>query len=279
MIYHKDSYLVIIGGAEDKTTDKIILKKLVELTQKKEPNFVVVTTATEKPEEAGKQYIKVFNSLGVENVSVLKIESRNDAWGERATQEIEKADCIFFTGGDQLRISSILGGTPIYENLHESLGKGKIIAGTSAGASMMSEIMVVEGEDKEAPSRCTIKMAPGMGLLQGVIIDQHFNQRGRIGRLLSAIAQNPQCLGIGIDENTAIIVNHNNEFGVIGEGVATIIDGRHIDYCNTSEQYPNEPLAITNVSMHVLPAGYGYNLSGKTPIIQSMGKFSGRKER
>ena len=279
MIYHKDSYLVIIGGAEDKTTDKVILSNLVKLTQKKEPRFVVVTTATEKPQEAGEQYIKVFHSLGVENVSVLKIEGRDDAWRDEPAKEIEKADCIFFTGGDQLRITSILGGTPIYENLHKSLGKGKIIAGTSAGASMMSEIMVVEGEDKEAPSRCTIKMAPGMGLLQGAIIDQHFNQRGRIGRLLSAIAQNPQCLGIGIDENTAIIVNHKNEFVVLGDGVATIIDGRHIDFCNTSEQYPNEPLAITNVRIHVLPAGYGYNLSNKTPIIQSKEKFSGRKER
>ena len=279
VIYHKDSYLVIIGGAEDKTTDKVILSNLVKLTQKKEPRFVVVTTATEKPQEAGEQYIKVFHSLGVENVSVLKIEGRDDAWRDEPAKEIEKADCIFFTGGDQLRITSILGGTPIYENLHKSLGKGKIIAGTSAGASMMSEIMVVEGEDKEAPSRCTIKMAPGMGLLQGAIIDQHFNQRGRIGRLLSAIAQNPQCLGIGIDENTAIIVNHKNEFVVLGDGVATIIDGRHIDFCNTSEQYPNEPLAITNVRIHVLPAGYGYNLSNKTPIIQSKEKFSGRKER
>ena len=268
MIYHKDSYLVVIGGAEDKTTDKTILHNLVKLVQKKESKFIIVTTATEHPDEAGEQYVKVFHSLDVENVSVLKIESRDDAWRPEASEQLLQADCIFFTGGDQLRISSILGGTPIHDALQKCIGSGKVIAGTSAGASMMSEIMVVEGEDKEAPSRCTIKMAPGMGLLQGAIIDQHFNQRGRIGRLLSAIAQNPQSLGIGIDENTAIIVDHKNEFKVIGEGVITVIDGRHINYCNTSEQHPDEPLAITNVTMHVLPSGYGYNLSKKIPIIE-----------
>ncbi len=268
MIYHKDSYLVIIGGAEDKTTDKTILHSLVKLTNKKEPKFVVVTTATEHPDEAGDKYIKVFRSLDVETVKVLKIDSRDDAWREESIKEILNADCIFFTGGDQLRISSILGGTPIHDALKKCLDNGKIIAGTSAGASMMSGIMVVEGEDEEAPSRCTIKMAPGMGLIEGAIIDQHFNQRGRIGRLLSAIAQNPQSLGLGIDENTAIVVDYKNEFRVIGEGVVTVIDGRHIEYCNTSEQYPDEPLAITNVTIHVLPNGYGYDLSKKSPITE-----------
>lgn len=267
MIYHKDSYLMVIGGAEDKTADKVILKRLIELTQKKEPRFIVITTATEHPEEVGKQYIKVFKSLGIDTTIILNIENREDANREEIIKEIEKGDCIFFTGGDQLRISSILGGTAVHEMLHKAVHEGKIVAGTSAGASMMSEIMVVEGRDKEAPSRCTIKMAPGMGLIEGVIIDQHFNQRGRIGRLLSAIAQNPHSIGIGIDENTAIVLNYKNEFKVIGSGVVTIIDGRNILYTNTSEQYPNEPLAITNVTIHVLPHGYGCNLTTKTPIL------------
>ncbi len=267
MIYHQDSYLVVIGGAEDKTADKVILKKLVSLTNKKDPKFVVMTTATEKPKEVGQQYIKVFKTLGIEGITVLNIESREDANREEVLKEMMEGDCIFFTGGDQLRISSILGGTRVHDLLHECVGRGKVIAGTSAGASMMSEIMVVEGMDGEAPSRCTIKMAPGMGLMEGVIIDQHFNQRGRIGRLLSAIAQNPHSLGIGIDENTAIVLNHQNTFNVIGSGVVTVIDGRDIEYTNTSEQYPNEPLAITNVRMHVLPTDYGYQLASKTPII------------
>lgn len=268
MIYHKDAYLVVIGGAEDKTADKVILKRLVGLTKKKDPKFVVITTATEKPKEAGQQYIKVFGSLGVDKTVVLNIESREDANREEILKEMAEGDCIFFTGGDQLRISSILGGTRVHDLLHRALHEGKIIGGTSAGASMMSEIMVVEGIDGKAPSRCTIKMAPGMGLIEGVIIDQHFNQRGRIGRLLSAIAQNPHSLGIGIDENTAIVLNHQNTFEVIGSGVVTIIDGRNIAFTNTCEQYPDEPLAITNVKVHVLPKGYGYNLTTKNPIIQ-----------
>ncbi|KXG75444.1 cyanophycinase [Thermotalea metallivorans] len=268
MIYHKDAYLVVIGGAEDKTADKVILNRLVELTKKKDPKFLVITTATEKPREAGEQYTKVFRSLGIAKTVVLNIESREDANREEIFNEMEEGDCIFFTGGDQLRISSILGGTRVHDLLHRALHEGKIIAGTSAGASMMSEIMVVEGIDEEAPSRCTIKMAPGMGLIEGVIIDQHFNQRGRIGRLLSAIAQNPHSLGIGIDENTAIVLNHYNTFEVIGSGVVTIIDGRNIAFTNTCEQYPDEPLAITNVRVHVLPKGYGYNLTTKDPIIQ-----------
>ncbi|MEW9121099.1 MAG: cyanophycinase [Thermotaleaceae bacterium] len=268
MIYHKNTYLVIIGGAEDKKTHKVILKKLLELTQKKDPSFVVITTATQHPKEAGEQYKQVFKSIGIEKTQVLNIESREDANHQEMIEEMLKGDCIFFSGGDQLRISSILGGTQIHENLHKAVNLGKVIAGTSAGASMMSEIMVVEGADKEAPSRCTIKMAPGMGLIEGVIIDQHFNQRGRIGRLLSAIAQNPHSLGIGIDENTAIVVNHKGEFEVIGSGVVTVIDGRTIEFSNTCEQYPNEPLAITNVKLHVLPNEYGYSIANKYPIIR-----------
>ena len=131
----------------------------------------------------------------------------------------------------------------------------------------MSEIMVVEGKDDEAPRKCTLKMAPGMGLLEGVIIDQHFNQRGRIGRLLAAVAQNPNVLGIGIDEDTAMIVNKELEFSVEGSGVVTIVDGREISFTNISEQYQDDPLAITNVKIHILPRGYGFNLIKKQEII------------
>lgn len=132
----------------------------------------------------------------------------------------------------------------------------------------MSQVMVVEGRDDEAPRKCTLKMAPGMGLLQGVIIDQHFNQRGRIGRLLAAVAQNPGVIGIGIDEDTAAIVNSELNLKVAGSGVVTVVDGRDITFTNTSEQYAEEPLAITNVKIHVFPEGYGFNLVTKQGIIQ-----------
>jgi len=260
--------LIIIGGAEDKTTDKEILKQVVELSGGCDARIALITTATKSPREAGLEYKRVFGELGAKSVTNIVVLDRDGANDKKALQGIEDSNCLFFVGGDQLRISSILGGTEAHRLIHEAYFEGKVIAGTSAGASMMSEIMVVEGKDEEAPSKCTIKMAPGMGLLEGVIIDQHFNQRGRIGRLLAAVAQNPKILGIGIDENTAMVVNKDMEFAVNGSGVVTIVDGSEIKYSNASEQCPDEPLAITNVKVHILPKGYGFNLATKQEILK-----------
>jgi cyanophycinase len=260
--------LIIIGGAEDKRADKTILKRIIDISGDENARIALVTTATKSPEEVGLEYKRVFGELGAENVTNIIILDRDTANDTGVLQAIEDASCIFFVGGDQLRISSILGGTEAHKLIHKAYGEGKVIAGTSAGASMMSEIMVVEGKDEEAPRKCTLKMAPGMGLLEGVIIDQHFNQRGRIGRLLAAVAQNPKVLGIGIDENTAMIVNRDLEFSVDGSGVVTVVDGRDIKYSNASEQYPDEPLAITNVKVHIFPKGYGFNLVTKQEILR-----------
>ncbi|MFZ5354435.1 MAG: cyanophycinase [Bacillota bacterium] len=261
--------LIIIGGAEDKKADKTILKAFIASTKKKAPNIALITTATNSPGKAAAEYKQILSQLGADNIHPINITCRDDTNDSENIKVIRDADGIFFVGGDQLRISSILGGTDTHKAVLESYNSGKVIAGTSAGASMMSEIMVVEGNDEEAPRKCTLKMAPGMGLLEGVIIDQHFNQRGRIGRLLAAVAQNPNILGIGIDEDTAIIVHDDLTFDVTGSGVATVIDGRAIRYTNISEQYPNEPLAITNVMLHVLPSGYGFNIPGRQEIINS----------
>lgn len=259
--------LVIIGGAEDKTTDKKILKDVFRLSGGKASEISIITTATNYPVEVGNEYKKLFANLGADKIHVININQREDANDELALEPLSKSDCIFFVGGDQLRISSILGNTKVHEIIMEAYKGGKIIAGTSAGASMMSQIMVVEGEDDEAPRKCTLKMAPGMGLLNGVIIDQHFNQRGRLGRLLTAVAQNPIVLGIGIDEDTAIVVENGEKFRVIGSGVATVVDGRDILFTNVSEQYPDDPLAITNVKIHILPEKYGFNLKEKVAIL------------
>lgn len=264
----KKGSLIIIGGAEDKQADKTILKTVLAASGGERASVALVTTATNSPEEAGKQYVQLFDELGARYVEAVYIADRTAANDGKALQILEKASCIFFVGGDQLRISSILGGTEVHRMVHEAYQAGKVIAGTSAGASMMSEVMVVEGKDEEAPRKCTLKMAPGMALLDGVIIDQHFNQRGRIGRLLAAVAQNPNILGIGIDEDTAMVVNPDLEFIVEGSGVITVVDGRDIKYTNISEQYPNDPLAITNVKIHVLPKGYGFNLANKVEIIK-----------
>lgn len=264
----KRGTLVIIGGAEDKRTDMRILKIIHKISGGDHGTVAIVTTATNSPYEAEREYNDLFKSLGSKAVYGINISNRAQADDQRLVKQIKECDCIFFVGGDQLRISSILGGTEFHKAILEGLNYGKVIAGTSAGASMMSQVMVVEGKDDEAPRKCTLKMAPGMGLLQGVIIDQHFNQRGRIGRLLAAVAQNPGIIGLGIDEDTAAIVNSDLSFKVAGSGVVTVVDGRDISFTNISEQYAEEPLAITNVKIHIFPEGYGFNLITKQGIIQ-----------
>ncbi|SDK04440.1 cyanophycinase [Natronincola ferrireducens] len=267
MAKEENVQLVIIGGGEDKGTDKEILKKVVELSGKHKANIAVITTATNYPLEVGEEYKRIFYDLGVDKVDTINILSRKEANQKQVLRSLDDVDCVFFVGGDQLRISSILGGTAFHNYIQNRLEEGLIVAGTSAGASMMSEVMVVEGDEEDAPRKCTVKLAPGMGFLKGVIIDQHFNQRGRIGRLLGAVAQNPYTLGIGIDEDTAIIITGEKEIRVIGSGVITIVDGKNIGYTNISEQYPDEPLAITNVNVHILPTGYRYSLINRIAII------------
>ncbi|HHW56275.1 MAG TPA: cyanophycinase [Clostridia bacterium] len=259
--------LIIIGGAEDKEDKCEILKEVVKLSGGKESKIVVMTTATEKPVEVGKMYISIFEKLGAKDVKVVNINSREDKEVNYAREVLKYCSCVFFTGGDQLRITSILGGSGIDELLKQLHRKGVLIVGTSAGASVMSQTMIVEGNDEDSPRKCTIKMAPGLGLLKDVIIDQHFAQRGRIGRLLAAIAQNPNNLGIGIDEDTGIIVDEN-EFRVIGSNAVTVVDGRKLKHSNVSESSPDEILVLTNVILHILPSGYGYDFKNWKPMLK-----------
>ena len=182
---------------------------------------------------------------------------------ENNVQLVNKANLIFFTGGDQLRITSLIGGSPVYSKLIELAEKGVFLVGTSAGASVMSETMIVGGDDEESPRKCSINMAPGLGFIDKIIIDQHFAQRGRIGRLFSAIAQNPQILGIGIDENTAIVVTKEGMVQIIGEGAVYFIDGSDITYTNVSEQNVSEVLSIYNIKVNVLKKGNKFNIITK----------------
>lgn len=252
--------LIIIGGAEDKKGECIILRTFVGLLGE-EPRLTIITTATENPDTAGNQYKEVFAGLGVVNARILNINNREDANLPENAKILSESTGIFFTGGDQLRITSILGGTKVYEALHAANKAGVIIAGTSAGASAMSRTMIVEGNDNDAARKCTLKMAPGLGLLEEALIDQHFHQRGRIGRLTCGVAENPSILGIGIDEDTAIRVFPDNHFEVIGSNSVTVVDGRYIKSSNVSELMPDENLFISNILLHVLPKGYGYNLN------------------
>lgn len=258
--------LIIIGGAEDKTGECSILKAFVTLSGTAAARLTVITTATEKPLESGNQYKSVFARLGTIETNILDINSRDDADLEKNARLISESSGIFFTGGDQLRITSILGGTKVYNALHEAYKSGAAIAGTSAGASAMSRTMIVDGNNNDPARKCTLKMAPGLGLLEAALIDQHFHQRGRIGRLLCGVAENPSILGIGIDEDTAVRVFPDNHFEVIGSNSVTVVDGRHIKSSNVSELMPDENLAIANITLHVLPSGYGYDLTTREVI-------------
>ncbi|MBC2579894.1 cyanophycinase [Clostridium sp. DJ247] len=255
--------LIIIGGAEDKKGDKFILKEVCSKLDKENDNLVIATVASELPEELGHEYKDIFQGLGVKNINILNIIEREDAYDKNNIGIIDDASLIFFTGGDQLRITSLIGGTPLYTKMKELYKSGCVFVGTSAGASVMSDTMVVTGPSDDSPKKCTLKMAPGLGLIKDVIIDQHFAQRGRIGRLLVGIAENPQSLGIGIDEDTAIVVSDDAEFKVIGSGAVYVIDGSNITHSNVSEQYPDENLSIFNLRLSVLKSGDKFDLSKK----------------
>ncbi|OEH86402.1 cyanophycinase [Desulfuribacillus stibiiarsenatis] len=255
--------LMIIGGAEDKTDEMRILKKFVRLLPSDDSKLLVLTTATKLPDSVGEEYRKVFDGLHMTNIDILNIDSRDDANDDEIVEKIRGAEGIFFTGGDQLRITSIIGGSKAYEAMVECYLNGGVIAGTSAGASVMSNIMIVEGESNEPARKCTLKVAPGFNLLKNSIIDQHFAQRGRIGRLFCGVAANPDILGIGIDEDTSIIVYPDDTFEVYGTNSITIADGKSIQDSNVSELEPDEILAITNITVHVLPDGYCFDLKNR----------------
>ena len=260
--------LLIIGGAEDKEGECKILKRFVQEAGGKESRIIVLTAATEYPQQVGAQYDKIFKSLGAAEVQVLDVSERVSANRETIVHELEKATGVFFTGGDQLRITGILGGTRLGRTLHRLYERGVIIAGTSAGASAMSDTMIVGGE-AGTPKKDKLTMAPGLGLLHSVVVDQHFAQRGRIGRLLSAIAQNPYVLGVGIDEDTSILVYSDGRFTVVGSQTVTVVDASPSMATNVSETSPGQALVLTPVWMHVLSDGYGFDLKRRTAYFKT----------
>jgi cyanophycinase len=259
-------HLVIIGGAEDKEDECEILRRFFELAGGRKAVLAVLSTASSDP-EAGEQYRLIFSRLGAAEIKMLAVQSRKEA--NRPEQRDIFQDCtgIFFTGGDQLRITGVLGGSVLGSALQRAYHGGAVIAGTSAGASAMSETMLVGGLDDATPTKEIIRMAPGLGLLENVVVDQHFAQRGRIGRLLASVAHNPYILGAGIDEDTALIVYDTAECEVIGSGTVTIIDGRDVSHSNVSESTPNQPLALTDVRLHILARKYGFQLKNRQVIM------------
>jgi cyanophycinase len=258
--------LIIIGGHEDKDGQSKILREVADRVGK--GKLVVATVGSEKPGELWQEYRKIFHDLGVQRVEHLHVESREEALEEDRAKILDGARVAFFTGGDQLRITSQLGDTPVYQGIKAMYQKGGTIAGTSAGASVMSETMLVGGNGNESHKlESVIQMAPGFGLVQDMVLDQHFAQRGRMGRLVAAVSQNPAHLGVGIDENTAIVVQGQG-FRVIGDGAVYVVDGTGTTYSNIvdSNESMEKTLTVFDLKLHVLSDGMGFDLEERRPL-------------
>jgi len=261
----KHGKLIIIGGHEEKDGENEILRQVAERVGN--GKLVVATVGSQEPEEMWKDYKKAFGELGVKRVEHLHVESRDEARDEKKAKILDGATVVFFTGGDQLRITSQLGDTPIYQKLSEMYEKGGTIAGTSAGASVMSGTMLVSGGQDGSPKLGDlIRMAPGFGMINDVIIDQHFAERGRIGRLVAAVTQNPAHLGIGIDEDTAILVEDEESFWVIGKGAVYVVDGTRTSYSNVAEEKEDQTLSVYDLKLHLLNDGSCFDLKKRRPV-------------
>jgi cyanophycinase len=249
--------LIVIGGHEDKEGDRAILKEVADRV--KDGKLVIATVASHQPEGYFESYQEAFGAIGVTNLVELYVNERIEAQEKDALDALDGAAGVFFTGGDQLRISSQIGDTPVEERVRAIHERGGVIAGTSAGASVMSDTMLVKGTSSESHRIGDLHMAPGLGLIRDAIIDQHFAERGRIGRLLGAVAQNPRVLGIGIDEDTAIVLE-GDRFRVVGSGAVYVVDGGAVTHSNIAEARPERTLSMFDVTMHVLSSGDRFDL-------------------
>ena len=265
--------VIIIGGAEDKVRDRVILNRFVTLAGGRDATIAVVSTASSLGAEAAERYRQVFAELGVTTVRPLHAVTRPQANDESAAMVVRDATGVFLTGGNQLRLSSTIGGTRLADAILERFQHGAVVAGTSAGASAMSSHMIAFGASGATPKHRMAQIAAGLGVLPGVIVDQHFQQRNRLGRLLSLIAQNPSLLGLGVDEDTAGIVGADHVMEVIGRGSITVVDGAGSE-TDAWEVHGHRPLMISGVVLHSLPAGYRFDLRRRhriaTPALHAL---------
>src|SRR5215212_2909990 len=260
--------LIIVGGHEEKDSDaeRPILEEIAERARRRKGGLVLLTVATQFPEETAADYRAVFRDLGVRNLSVVDIRSREDAYASEAVAKVRDASVVYFTGGDQLRITSQVGDSPTFQCLMEIYRHGATIAGTSAGAAAMSETMLISGPSDVSNEISALGMAPGLGFMSGVVVDSHFAERGRFGRLLGAVAQNPRNIGLGIDEDTAVVVEQDERFRVLGSGAVYVVDGTGVSYSSLSERHPEGILSINDVKLHVLGQDDQYDLNARQPI-------------
>lgn len=286
--------LIIIGGAVDKGSfaeknfnkdslknlnffEEGILRRILKESKRGEDSVIeVVTTASTIPEEVGEEYIKAFNHLGAQKVNVLNIQNREEAEEAKYLKRVRQSDVVMFTGGNQLRLSSILGGTKFHKILLEKYQREDfLLSGTSAGAAAASRSMIYQGGSKEALMKGEIKITAGLGFIDGVIVDTHFVKRGRIGRLFQAVVTNPMVLGIGLGEDTGLLIKKGFMMEAIGSGLVILVDGKQIRNTDLTDVAMGEPISIEKLVVHVLSKGDTFNLQTGKMVINSWAK---RKE-
>jgi len=258
----KNGHLVIIGGSEDRKEDMPILTRFVELCGGADARIIVITAASQIADQMWTMYDDAFSSLGVTRHSHLEVTSRQDANSADYVRQIAEADGIFMTGGDQKRLLALIGGTALDVEMHKALKlRGATIGGTSAGASAMSGHMLAQGRAEIRPEKGAVSLGAGLGFLHRVVIDQHFSERQRLSRLLTVVAQNPYLQGIGIDEDTALVVERGVGIEVLGQGAVSVVDGRTM-VTNVADIADRDTPELIDVRLHLLPAGSQYRLPG-----------------
>ena len=282
---HPKGKLIAVGGAEDKGTDLErgqisrnnlnffelgILRRIVEEAGGPNVRIEIVTTASIIPNEVGENYLNAFGKISCTNVGLMPIRNRQDAMKDEYLERIRHCDAVMFSGGNQLRLSATFGGTDFLDILLDRYHSEKnfVVAGTSAGAMAMSNTMIYEGNATQAHLKGEVKITTGLGFIDDVIVDSHFEKRGRFGRLAQAVATNPQCIGIGLGEDTGMLILEGNKMEAIGSGLVIIIDGHDIGHCNIADIPDGNPISIENLKVHFCEKGNGYMLRERKFLME-----------
>jgi cyanophycinase len=255
----KRGYIVPIGGAEDKEGNAAVLRKFIDVSGGKNARIVIIPTAS-MVEDTGRRYEKLLRKLGADEAKSLPIMSRDDAAKTEWLDYIDKATAVFITGGNQLRLSTIIGGTPLAKAIRRANARGVTVGGTSAGAAILSEHMIAYGKEGNTPVAGAVTLVPGFGLTNRIMIDQHFRQRDRLGRLLAALAYNPFAIGVGLDEDTAAFIDPQRKLTVVGAGALTLVDASELTHSSVAEASEGSPVTLTNIRLHILANGSTFDL-------------------
>lgn len=258
-------YLLPIGGAEDRVARRTVLGQFVKLAGGARAAIKVIPSASAFSHELGPEYAAIFRELGAGSVEFTDFQDRAHANDPSTVAGFDNATGIFMSGGDQMKLVALLGGTLLLDKMHERYGAGAVIAGTSAGASALSEHMIAFGRPGASPSMRMVSMAPGLGFTRDCLIDQHFRERDRIGRLVSALAHNPGILGLGVDEDTGLVIGPNDECEVVGTGSVTVVDGTDVAYTDIYDVTRYNTISVFGVKLHFLTQGHRFNLRTRLP--------------